>query len=140
MVNKEPLTRCKESGASFVLVPVRELGRDTEKEVSIVDLCITSKPIFPRLILVMRNHVGELTLSPGCIDIPVSRKRLISILSELNSCPLFCDVDGGDLTVASDTPCLPQNNTCELIGALGQGCGAVAVASRSWAGIKSLYR
>jgi predicted outer membrane repeat protein len=37
--------------------------------------------------------------------------------------PLFCDVYYGELTLAADSPCLPENNDWEvLIGAFGQGC------------------
>lgn len=40
--------------------------------------------------------------------------------------PLFCDLngpDGGDLSLAADSPCLPANNDCGvLVGARGQGC------------------
>ena len=42
--------------------------------------------------------------------------------------PFFCDETTGDLTVRSDSPCLPysQHNLCgSLIGALGQGCDLV---------------
>ncbi len=41
--------------------------------------------------------------------------------------PLFCAPLAGDLTLAAASPCLPENNECQvLIGALGQGCGAPA--------------
>ncbi|MBD3348140.1 MAG: T9SS type A sorting domain-containing protein [Candidatus Eisenbacteria bacterium] len=37
--------------------------------------------------------------------------------------PLFCDAANGDLTLAGDSPCLPQHNTCGVLyGAHGQGC------------------
>jgi len=37
--------------------------------------------------------------------------------------PLFCDLEGGDLTLRADSQCLPENNTWGIqIGALGQGC------------------
>ena len=55
--------------------------------------------------------------------------------------PLFCDPAAGDFTVAADSPCLPANSgPCGLIGALGQGCGAVAVEGVSWGSIKAMYR
>jgi predicted outer membrane repeat protein len=39
--------------------------------------------------------------------------------------PLFCDVEAGELTLSSDSPCLPDSNQWSvLIGALGAGCGA----------------
>jgi hypothetical protein len=55
--------------------------------------------------------------------------------------PQFCDPDAGDLTVAESSPCLPANSGgCDLIGALGQGCGSISVENTSWARIKALYR
>jgi predicted outer membrane repeat protein len=37
--------------------------------------------------------------------------------------PVFCDAYYGDLTLAADSPCLPDNNVWSvLIGALDQGC------------------
>ena len=39
--------------------------------------------------------------------------------------PYFCDLPLGDLTVASNSPCLPENNDCSLLmGAWGEGCEA----------------
>ncbi|MBN2171276.1 MAG: right-handed parallel beta-helix repeat-containing protein [Candidatus Krumholzibacteriota bacterium] len=39
--------------------------------------------------------------------------------------PRFCDLAAGDLTLAGNSPCLPENNDIgSLIGALGQGCEA----------------
>jgi hypothetical protein len=41
--------------------------------------------------------------------------------------PLFCDLAGGDLTLAANSPCLPEYNECQvLMGALEQGCAAPA--------------
>lgn len=46
--------------------------------------------------------------------------------------PLFCDAASSDYHLASNSPCLPENNDCELlIGPLGEGCTAVAVAEES---------
>ncbi|MCK4511407.1 T9SS type A sorting domain-containing protein, partial [bacterium] len=40
--------------------------------------------------------------------------------------PLFCSLADTNLTLHSDSPCLPANNPWgELIGALGEGCGPV---------------
>jgi hypothetical protein len=37
--------------------------------------------------------------------------------------PLFCYLAGGDLTLAADSPCLPENNDWGVhMGALGAGC------------------
>jgi predicted outer membrane repeat protein len=55
--------------------------------------------------------------------------------------PLFCDPENEDLSLAENSPCLPpQSGACGLIGALGRGCGAISVESRSWGRIKDLYR
>jgi hypothetical protein len=55
--------------------------------------------------------------------------------------PLYCDPDAYDLTVSSQSPCLPANSLgCGLIGALGQGCGTVSVIPMSWSRIKGAYR
>ena len=37
--------------------------------------------------------------------------------------PLFCDLEGGNLTLRADSECLPENNSWDVqIGALGAGC------------------
>ncbi|MBN2172352.1 MAG: right-handed parallel beta-helix repeat-containing protein, partial [Candidatus Krumholzibacteriota bacterium] len=42
--------------------------------------------------------------------------------------PRFCDLDTGDLTLAANSPCLPEGNDCGvLMGALGEGCPATPV-------------
>lgn len=57
--------------------------------------------------------------------------------------PLFCGPESGDFTLSSQSPCLPGNHPdgvdCELIGALGEGCGPVGVEAETWAGIKDRY-
>jgi hypothetical protein len=41
--------------------------------------------------------------------------------------PLFCDMENLDFTLAADSPCLPENNSCNMrMGALGQGCNATS--------------
>jgi len=41
--------------------------------------------------------------------------------------PRFCNLPGGVLTLGSNSPCLPDNNSCGVqIGAYGQGCDVVA--------------
>jgi len=52
--------------------------------------------------------------------------------------PLFCDLEAGDLTLNSRSPCLPQN-LCGLVGALGLGCGTVSVRPESWGRIKGRF-
>jgi hypothetical protein len=59
--------------------------------------------------------------------------------------PFFCDGWGDDLTVASNSPCLPDNHPdgydCGLVGALGEGCAAqTPVLETSWGRIKALFR
>ena len=55
--------------------------------------------------------------------------------------PLFCDEDARDLTLQPTSPCLPENSLgCDLIGALGQGCGSVSIQPQSWGKTKSAYR
>jgi len=42
--------------------------------------------------------------------------------------PLLCDTASGDLSIMSNSPCAPSNNTCGLlIGALSVGCEPVGV-------------
>jgi predicted outer membrane repeat protein len=55
--------------------------------------------------------------------------------------PELCDPANGDLTLQSTSPCLPEHSDgCELIGALGVGCGTVSITAESWGSIKSHYR
>jgi len=55
--------------------------------------------------------------------------------------PLFCDVTADDLTLASNSPCLPGGNGWEQqIGTHGQGCVESMVEERSWGSIKAMYR
>jgi hypothetical protein len=47
----------------------------------------------------------------------------------INADPLLCDQENSDYTLDAPSPCLPGNHPdgvdCGLIGALGQGCGAI---------------
>ncbi len=55
--------------------------------------------------------------------------------------PLFCDFAARDFTVRNDSPCLfPPTPSCAPIGALGVGCGGVAIESASWGRLKAAYR
>jgi hypothetical protein len=55
--------------------------------------------------------------------------------------PEFCDPGGGDYTVRSTSPCLPENSLgCGLIGAYGEGCGVVSVEPTSFGRIKAAHR
>ncbi len=64
----------------------------------------------------------------GCIG------GLLGVEGNTSADPLFCDLEGGDYRLADNSPCLPfspPNPECDLIGALGVGCGGAAVAPRS---------
>ena len=54
------------------------------------------------------------------------------------------DPEGGDYTLNASSPCLPGNHPdgvdCGLIGALGEGCGAVPVKEKTWGRIRAGYR
>ena len=59
--------------------------------------------------------------------------------------PLFCGPPGsGEYRLASESPCLPNDDSdeimCPPMGALGAGCSAVSVESSSWGAIKGLFR
>jgi hypothetical protein len=55
--------------------------------------------------------------------------------------PEFCDLPAGDYTVRSTSPSAPANSLgCGQIGALGVGCGVIAVEAESWGEIKSWHR
>jgi len=58
----------------------------------------------------------------------------------INADPFFCDLQGGDVSIAEDSPCAPGNNSCGvLIGALPVACDQVAVQPTSWSRLKALY-
>ena len=62
--------------------------------------------------------------------------------------PCFCDLDGDDLHLSADSWCLPgvgSVDCLELVGALGEGCGAMncqetPVEERSWSSVKDIFR
>ena len=56
--------------------------------------------------------------------------------------PFFCDLPGGDYSLAGYSPCLPENNACALqIGAYGWGCeGELTVAEALPPGRASLLQ
>ena len=59
----------------------------------------------------------------------------------ISEAPHYCDASVGNLTLAANSPCLPANNTCDvLIGALGEECGPTSVEQKSWGRIKGMYR
>lgn len=56
--------------------------------------------------------------------------------------PLFCDRAAADLTLAANSPCLPAAHPCDgtvRVGALGEGCAAVAVQAVTWGRLKAMY-
>jgi hypothetical protein len=55
--------------------------------------------------------------------------------------PLFCDPNDGNFELSSQSPCLPPGSgSCGLIGAFGEGCGAISVEELNWGRIKGQYR
>jgi predicted outer membrane repeat protein len=64
-----------------------------------------------------------------------------SVAGNFSADPIFCDADGGDFEIRSDSPCAPPGITgCGLVGARPVGCDAVSVQQDSWATIKARYR
>ena len=71
------------------------------------------------------------------VDVP----DLTGIDGNLSEPPKYCGPLADDFTLAENSPCLPENNSCGvLIGALGQGCGPISRTLDTWAMIKSRYR
>jgi len=68
---------------------------------------------------------------------------LVGTVSDtLHRDPRFCGVLSGDVTLCSNSPCLPGNNVWTvLMGAEGEGCGEcdTPVEEMSWGSIKALY-
>ncbi len=55
--------------------------------------------------------------------------------------PRYCDMLTDDLTLSSDSPCLPAGNPWgATLGAWGEGCSNPAVEATSWGRIKALHR
>lgn len=69
---------------------------------------------------------------------------LVGVFSDiLNEDPRFFGMLSGDLTLCSNSPCLPDNNAWTvLMGAYGEDCGEcdTPVEAASWGRIKGLYR
>ncbi|MEZ4649436.1 MAG: right-handed parallel beta-helix repeat-containing protein [Candidatus Eisenbacteria bacterium] len=53
--------------------------------------------------------------------------------------PLFCDADGDDFGLLSDSPCLATNNGCGDMGRYGQQCDVVPILSSSWGRVKGQF-
>lgn len=63
------------------------------------------------------------------------------INGNISAAPKYCDPGAGDYRLASNSPCLPENNACGVrIGAFGAGCGAISVDGLSWGRIKASFR
>ncbi|MFC1572458.1 hypothetical protein ACFL6M_02555 [Candidatus Eisenbacteria bacterium] len=63
------------------------------------------------------------------------------IAGNIHADPLFCGLESGDLTISCYSPCAPDHHPdCGLIGAWSVGCGATAVTTKTWGGIKSMFR
>lgn len=76
---------------------------------------------------VLWNNDGGLGFTPGETD------RVAD--------PLFCAPEDGDYSLQATSPCLPSLSLgCDLIGALGQGCGAVSTTPMSWGSLKATFR
>jgi len=75
----------------------------------------------------------------GCVE------QDAGVDGNLSTPPLFCDPEGYEFTLRSDSPCLPGQHpdgaSCGLIGAYDVGCAApTSVERKSWGGIKRLFR
>ncbi|MFH1144755.1 MAG: right-handed parallel beta-helix repeat-containing protein [Candidatus Eisenbacteria bacterium] len=57
----------------------------------------------------------------------------------LSADPLFCDLESGDYGLDQDSPCASRPG-CGLIGAWGVACASTGAESRSWGGLKALFR
>ena len=65
----------------------------------------------------------------------------LGVDGNFSSDPRFCDRPGGNVMLRQDSPCAPPGATgCGLVGALGVGCGPVALDEESWARIKARHR
>jgi hypothetical protein len=55
--------------------------------------------------------------------------------------PEFCDSPGLDFTIRQSSPCAAAHTpaACDLIGALGVGCGPVAIDATTWGAIKASF-
>lgn len=67
-------------------------------------------------------------------------EELGGIHENLSEWPRFCDPEAGNFYLSADSPCLNRPGCGEFIGALGQGCGPVALTLKTWARVKAMYR
>jgi len=71
------------------------------------------------------DYIGNLTLSDN-----------------ISTDPLFCDEQAGDLRIAFQSPCAPENSPggCGRIGALDPACDLTPARRMSWGSIKAVFR
>ena len=76
-----------------------------------------------------------------CFANPEGTEPCGTVSNILYADPLFCDIATDDLTLASDSPCLPAVNPWGgHLGALDEGCLESPVEEQSWGTIKAMYR
>lgn len=107
-----------------------------------VESCIITNPQFPSVF-----HCAGGPLEILCTDVYAASTPLFTgscppdTAGLFHADPRFCDPEAGDYRLDGASRCLPAHSPCgELVGALGAGCGTVAVQERSWGKIKNLYR
>ena len=93
------------------------------------------------------RNTGGYIVSPditnlGCNDFYIDNTVSIPNLhpTDIKDNPLFCDSNNNDYKLHSNSPCLPENNSCGLIGALGVGCVTTPTKKTSWGELKVKYR
>lgn len=66
----------------------------------------------------------------------------IGVNGNFSANPRFCNLPGGDVSLAADSPCLAAPG-CGLVGAVGQGCAATTsveelphAVRKTWGGLK----
>jgi len=70
----------------------------------------------------------------------------LGVSGNISENPLFCRPDLDDYSIASESPCAPENSGgCGLIGAFDVGCTATSVqeahhVQTDWGSIKKLFR
>jgi hypothetical protein len=123
--------------------PVMALGGDSEVRQTIIAFNPIGVPI----------QCGDGPVELSCCDIYGNEDgnwvgcigSQFGVNGNISEDPIFCDAENGDLTLRSDSPCLPwtpPNEECDLIGAWPLGCAASSVpepesvVSTTWGRIK----
>lgn len=88
------------------------------------------------------DETGDPTFDVCCVYGNFGGDELCGTATSIvNEDPRFCDLESGDLTLLSTSPCLPPwNPDAQLIGAHAEGCIDPVVEPATWGGIKALYR